>query len=359
MRDHASFAGEVNLGAATVNSNVELSTASFSKTLIIYTANIHGSLFMDGASIAGDVDAHNIDVHGNLLMSNHASFAGEVNLASAKVGVSLDMSTASFSKALNANSLNVNGALLMNHASFAGDVNLVASTVGSGLYMSSASFSKTVDAYGVNVHGDAIMDGNATFADAVKFGDATVGSILNMGTASFSKTFNADGLNAHGGLFMKGASFAGDVSLINAKVGWLDLRSATAGSIDLSDLSGATGSELQLMGLHWQCGKASTEAEKSGKSKTNASNKPRNWPLGDPSWRTDRCDGTEASLPKLILRNTHIEALQDDQDSWPPVLDLEGLHFDRLGGLGGMGRADMRRRSAEQWIDWLEHFQGC
>jgi hypothetical protein len=34
-------------------------------------------------------------------------------------------------------------------------------------------------------------------------------------------------------------------------------------------------------------------------------------------------------------------------------LDLEGLRYDRLGGLQGEGSADLRRRTPEQWIDWL------
>ena len=37
----------------------------------------------------------------------------------------------------------------------------------------------------------------------------------------------------------------------------------------------------------------------------------------------------------------------------PPSLDLEGFHYDRLGGFGGTGRDDMRKRLSAEWIDWL------
>jgi hypothetical protein len=34
-------------------------------------------------------------------------------------------------------------------------------------------------------------------------------------------------------------------------------------------------------------------------------------------------------------------------------MDLEGFHYDRLGGVGGTGRNDMRTRSSDEWTDWL------
>jgi hypothetical protein len=83
-----------------------------------------------------------------------------------------------------------------------------------------------------------------------------------------------------------------------------------------------------------------------------AETRPKQWPLGDASWQIARCDGTLESLPRLILRNMHIESFQDDGNSWPPVIELEGLHYDRLGGVGE-GSADMRQRKPAEWIDWL------
>jgi hypothetical protein len=34
-------------------------------------------------------------------------------------------------------------------------------------------------------------------------------------------------------------------------------------------------------------------------------------------------------------------------------MDLEGFRYDRLGGLQGVGRDDMRNRSTAEWKDWL------
>ena len=55
----------------------------------------------------------------------------------------------------------------------------------------------------------------------------------------------------------------------------------------------------------------------------------------------------------MILRNVLAGTFQDTSNTWPPSMDLEGFHYDRIGGLGGTGTNDMRARSPEQWEDWL------
>ena len=80
----------------------------------------------------------------------------------------------------------------------------------------------------------------------------------------------------------------------------------------------------------------------------------RRWPLNDELWKTASCGVSENSpLPRLILRNTKVGIIQDAAGAWPPNLDLEGFKYDRLGGFGGWGEADMRARKVEEWRDWL------
>src|SRR6516162_8497090 len=236
----------------------------------------------------------------------------------------------------------------------AGDLNLSDAHLKQPLLLTGSVLGGALFADRINVESTIALRDHATFAGDVSLRGAKVGGDLDMISASFSKTLSADGLDVHGGLFMRDhATFAGDVSLVAANVGWLDLSSANVAGIDLSDMSGAAGSELQLRGLNWHCQETKTEGENSGTSQATVRVGTRKWPLGEPSWRKARCDGTEETLPTLILRNAHFGALQDDLDSWPPVVDLEGLRYDRLGGLRGEGSADLRRRTPEQWIDWL------
>jgi hypothetical protein len=38
------------------------------------------------------------------------------------------------------------------------------------------------------------------------------------------------------------------------------------------------------------------------------------------------------AVPMVVLRNVHVGSLQDSDNAWPPYLDLEGFHYERLGG---------------------------
>ncbi len=168
--------------------------------------------------------------------------------------------------------------------------------------------------------------------------NARVTGNLEMGTASFARGLSATNLNVGGNLLMNGASFGAGVSLVGAQVGVdLDLAGSVATHIDLSR---ATAQELTLNGLGWRC--------------PGATGAPRHWPLGDRAWQQAQCNPADpASAPTLMLRNAHFDAFQDSADAWPPLLDLEGFHYDRLGGIGGSGRDDMRDRSADDWTGWL------
>jgi hypothetical protein len=78
------------------------------------------------------------------------------------------------------------------------------------------------------------------------------------------------------------------------------------------------------------------------------------WALGASDWHHIRCGASYPEPPPtLILRNAHFDTFQDSVDAWPPLLDLEGFRYERLGGRGGQGRDDMRRRSIDEWEDWL------
>jgi hypothetical protein len=149
------------------------------------------------------------------------------------------------------------------------------------------------------------------------------------------------------------ATFSGPVDLAFTKVdGALDLRDAVATNVDLT---GSVAGEFLLADLGWSCaGGKAPFGNAVGQSKASVNTAPAHWPLGDPTWQNARCDGTDPeTLPTLILRNAHVGESQDSADAWPPSLDLEGFHYDRLGGVGGTGRDDMRKRSLTEWSDWL------
>jgi bifunctional N-acetylglucosamine-1-phosphate-uridyltransferase/glucosamine-1-phosphate-acetyltransferase GlmU-like protein len=333
MRDHARFGEEVNLGSAKIGSNLEMETSSFTK----------------------NVNLNRLSVAGSLHMRDHARFGGEVNLVDAKVGSNLEMETSSFAGAVNANSLSVEGGLLMSdQAAFTGQVDLGRAKIGRNLEMETSSFTKNVNLNRLSVAGNLLMRDHAAFGGDVNLRGAKVDTNLEMDTSSFAGAVMADPVQVDGNLFMRnGATFKGPVSLIGAKIGGnLQLWGSAAWRVDLS---GADARELMLVGLGWWCagGKAPASVAAAA-SKNGDKPAPVHWRLSDPAWHEARCDASDpATLPALLLRNTHVDAFQDSADAWPPAMDLEGFHYDRLGGVGGTGRDDMRRRSSDEWTDWL------
>jgi hypothetical protein len=232
-----------------------------------------------------------------------------------------------------------------------GVVVLTAAKVDGILDMERSIFSITVNANYLNVSGLLYMGNNAIFENELWLGGARIGGNLNMAGSNFAKGFTAYALNVEGDLLMSNKTrLLGSVKLIGAKVkGSLSLQGATGWRIDLS---GAEARELDLDGLGWWClnGAAPVRAESGSEAQTLSAH----WRLGDPTWRKMRCAATAlVSPPALILRNAHFGDFQDSLDAWPPLLDLEGFHYERLGGVAGSAGDDMRERSPKEWSDWL------
>jgi hypothetical protein len=241
-----------------------------------------------GAHVVGEVDLSNAEIVSGVWLEA-SLIAGNIDLTNAHLKRSLSFDGSVLGGVLFADRMDAESVITMRDATFASDVRLVGVRVGSDLQINTAAFSKTLSADDLDVHDNLFM-ADATFAGYVSLRGAKVGGVLAMNRASFSKTLSADRLDVHGALFMRDhATFAGDVSLIAATAGWLDLSSATVAGIDLSDMSGAAGSELQLTGLNWRCRETGTQRENSGTSQATVKEGTNKWPLGEPSWRKARC----------------------------------------------------------------------
>jgi hypothetical protein len=333
MQDHTVFTGEVSLSGATFGGDLDLETATFAKTLSIDGMHVHGSLYLE--DIAG--------------------FAGDVDLSGTVVDGDVQLDRSVFAKTLDATFMDIHGGLSGTSASFAGDVALMGARVGSNLALDAAGFAGALNASSMDVKGALFLRNAASFSGAVSLVATRVGSDLEMTGSFFGRTLDSSGMEVHGRVLMGDhATFVGDVSMNDAKVGWLYMRGATASGLDLSDLSGSAGSELILNDMTWRCRPPPAGGATPATPPAGTTAAVFTWPLDNPSWRTASCPGGDAFLPALSLRNAHIESFQDSIDAWPPLLDLEGLHYDRLGGITGVGRADMRQRTPEQWVDWLD-----
>jgi hypothetical protein len=208
----------------------------------------------------------------------------------------------------------------------------------------------------LSVGGLLLIHDHTTIGGDVTLRGAKIGNSVEMIRSTFAGLVTAENVTVEGNLLMNEVTFASAVDVAHAKIGGvLSLQGAVASVVYLS---GATAGELLIGHMDWRCtGGRAFSGVVNGTPGADAP--PVHWPLGYQAWRNTRCGGAEAStLPTLILRNTHVDAFQDSAaDAWPPSIDLEGFHYDRLGGINGYGRDDMRRRLPNEWTDWLAREQ--
>jgi hypothetical protein len=215
--------------------------------------------------------------------------------------------------------------------------------------MVGGSFAKTPNASGLSAGNLISMQEGTTFGGDVNLVSAKIGHELNMEGASFAKTLDANSLSVGHVVNMNGATFNRNLGLVAARTNYLLLNKATVAQVDLT--GAVVSEELNIAGMQWLC-IADKGTSGDGKDASKLRSTPLRWALGGASSQRTNCDD-QAPTPVIMLRNAHINVLQDSVDAWPPLMDLEGFRYERLGGLAGVGPDDLRARSWQQWTDWL------
>jgi hypothetical protein len=367
------FGGEVNLDSANIRSEVDMDGSAFrgpieassivvggglflrkpavvDLRLSLAGAKIGGNLEMTGSIFGGAVNLNRVTVGGTLFLNDSPKFGGEVNLVAANIGSAVDMDGSAFQGPIEASAIVVVGDLFLRKPAVVGGLlSLASARIGGNLTLEGSVFSGAVNLNRVTVGGTLFLNDSPKFGGEVNLVAANIGGAVTMERSAFAAPVMASGLRVGQNLFAKSSTFTGAVNLIGARIGEiLDLTAVTARWVELSD---ADVTELSLTGLRWGCAPPAGAATRSPPVIKPVAGK---WPLRDGARRGSNCAGAgDLSAPRLILRNTHVAQFQDDVNAWPPSLDLAGFHYDRLGGLGGSGAAEMEHRPYRQWIDWL------
>jgi hypothetical protein len=299
-----------------------------------------------GANIAGGIDLTDTEINAEVRIEV-SRIESDVTLDDSHWKRPLSLQRSTVAGGFSAERIHTDSAILLDNALFDGGVDLGGARVNDDLQMSRSFFDGPVNLTNAKVGGDLYVEGSY-FGGEVTLTNARIDHSDFIEEASFADKVSATGLNVGDDLFMRfETEFGGKVFLIGARIGgFLELRAGAKAWF--VDLSGAEAAELQIDGLKWWCA--------DGKPLTGmAHNRVTLGKLG--SLRCEHSDG--ADLPEFILRNVHVGAFQDDPDAWPPLLDLEGFRYDRVGGIAGVdnvanrGRADMRQRKSDEWTDWL------
>jgi hypothetical protein len=226
LKQIASLDGSALLGAFSasrvqVDSSFTFHATSFAGGADLSAAKITGDLGLGGARFDKALNAESLEVHGHLLMNDRAKFSDEVNLPNARIGGALHLETSSFAGPLNADSLAVQGHLFMNdRASFLSNVFLASAKIGGNVLMSASSFAGALNADSIVVQGHLLMNDNALFLGSAILDSARISGDVDMSTAAFAKELSGDSIDVRGHLLMNDhARFFDNVHLSGAMVG--------------------------------------------------------------------------------------------------------------------------------------------
>ena len=296
---HSLFAGEVRLNRLRTPTSVTFVGSQFEQTI-----------WLDSVRIGGNLGMHD------------AQFA-RVELKTSVIDGDLNLSRSHVTGNLNLNGSTVHGTLFFKEAEFHG-VDLRNGTIGRQLNATSSRFADTFEAGGLSTGGHVLMNECTSFADVV-LRSARIGGQLSLSGSSFTGRFDGQSLAVGQDLQILNAQFKHAAEFSLSKIA------------DGLDVGGSTFTGLNLMGTTigknlWVGGGDNTVL-----------------------WTETVDNEGRRQNPMLILLNTSVGGLIDNQDSWPENLQivLRDFTYERLMPLGGQGAGIGVLRDAHWYVDWL------
>jgi uncharacterized protein YjbI with pentapeptide repeats len=261
-------------------------------------ATVTGHLAFDGASIGGT------------LFGMGAQLAN-VSLRGARVTDHVDLVNATVTGSLSFDGATIGGTFFSMGAKVA-DLSLRGVKVTDHVDLSEAAITASLSLDGASVGRVLAMRG-AKLAD-VSLRGVRVNDHVDLGNAAVSGLLSSDDASIGRTLFMSDGVFEKEASLIFTTIkGNLDFRGARLAGVDLTGTR--VEGELNL-GFGTRL----------------------------PTWK----DGA-----RLILRNTSVNALQDEPQAWPSGIDLDGFTYERLGGFSDKADSAIAARETEWFVRWL------
>jgi hypothetical protein len=357
--------GSFNMDGIDVAGDLLLSQGSFAKDVLLNGGHVAGQVQVYGATFGAGFEMDGLSIGQDLQMKEKSTFAGDVQLRGAKVGGQVWTEAATFKAKLDMEGIDVGQDVLLDGKSTFGELNLRGARIGGELNAGTSTCERNLTLVGIVVHQDlflqdtickgalsmrgARVDGKlaldrSTFAEDVDMRNLRVEQDLTLGNgttfegkvflrsvkvggafigdgATFKSRVDMDGLEVSRTLFLRTMKFSGTTNILFAKAANIDLKG--------SEING----ELDLTGTY-----------ASGELRVGE------WDERWTSW------GPGA---RLLLHNTHVGAIQDSwnelHDVWPASenLELDGFHYDSLGGLDGHAANDMAKRPAAWFVAWL------
>ena len=236
----SSFKGKLNMNVATIGSDLFMRKGAEFAAVDLVGAKIGGDLYMNDSTFKGELNMSSATVKGHLFMRKGAEFAA-VDLVGAKIGNQLVMNGSVFEGELNMTSATVGSHLFMSEKAEFAAVDLVGAKIGGNINMSDSVFECKLDMDAATVGGDLLMGKGAEF-DAVDLLKAKIGGQINMIGSTFDGKLNMNAATVGDDLLMReGAEFK-DVILRGAKIGGQIGMSGSRfkGELDMDSISVGT-----------------------------------------------------------------------------------------------------------------------
>jgi len=353
-KDQPAMFTEIDLANAKIDGQLRLESATVADKLIMNGLQVGEDLIMGSAGQPAKfaaVDLTNAKIDGQLVIE-HVTVKGRLEMRGLEIGQHLvmegKMDQPTKFAAVDLTGAKIDGDLSLHSATVEGTLMMNGVHVGRHLYMGGkkdqpAKFA-AVDLSNAKIEGQLNLDG-ATVKDELKMTDIEVGRDLFMhGDRKLPTTFTTVDLsNAEidGRLVLDGATFDGTLTMNGLQVGQaLFMRGIHSSAADLGVMASLqylqVGTTLDLRGAKF------ARLDLSGSKVTSE------FRLTAQSWSGDE---------SLILRNTSVSVLHDEEDAWPRHLELDGFTYDRLGGVAERVVDPSRRRNdrPNRWyIDWLD-----
>jgi len=291
------------------------------------------------SSLDGPLNANSLNIDGDLLIDR--ARLKEVNLNNAKMKGSFSANGSSIYGSFNANGLQIDGdftiavddynpstfkMVFMNNVKVNGNLNIAGASINGTLFA-------TMLRVGGNLSIASVPEDLKEFAQ--RYGVAV--SEPRSSQANF-KSIILIGSAVEGNLYMYGPVLDGEFSAAALRVGGsMYMRNAQClGEVDLNMVH--IGGNLDLNGATLTAGFDLSSASIGGDLQLGGGYKSAVW---------------QGNNAVLYLRNARIGNLVDATDAWPGPgrLHLDGFPFSHLGGSNGATGQDMRKRGATWWDD--------
>lgn len=296
----------------------------FAEPLVWHNLRIDGVLNISGCRFEKKVTADGAVIDGDLFCRDDCRFLDELRLVGARIHGDLSFSGAIVQGALSADRIVIGGGLFCNNGFHAqSECRFLGGRINGDVLFAKAQTGQALMLDSLHVEGNVFLIDDFIAHDEVRMVGMHVKGTIGCTHAEFRKTFNADNIVVEGQLFLRQLKALHATELTSAKISG-DIQFSSSRIYGVVDLTNAKiGGELQTT---------------QGADKT--------------IWGPDAA---------LILRNTRIGALAGNLDSFRRAdrrfikMDLSGLHYARLGGLGAAQAqaGSLANEKAEHLITWV------